>query len=152
MHQQNASLPGVGRQCRDRDSVDRVGCLRLAFGLVHCRIGSRIDNQVGRAGGQQQRQGVGTGQVGVFPSPGRNLGQRQQRPPQFLPHLTIGTDQQNLHTPYCTFVQLRYAPLVTSATHCGLSRYHRTVLRMPDSKVSAGFHPSSRSSLRASMA
>ena len=38
------------------------------------------------------------------------------------------------------------------ATQAWLSRYHCTVLRMPVSKVSAGFQPSSRSILEASMA
>ena len=40
--------------------------------------------------------------------------------------------------PYWALTQSRYAPLCTRATHSGLSRYHRTVLRMPVAKVSAG--------------
>ena len=56
------------------------------------------------------------------------------------------------HSPYCRLTHSRYAPLFTLATQPGLSRYHCTVLRMPESKVSAGLQPSSCSILRASIA
>ena len=55
-------------------------------------------------------------------------------------------------SPYCTSTHFRYSPLATCSTHAMLSRYQRTVLRMPLSKVSAGFQPSSRWILPASIA
>ena len=67
-------------------------------------------------------------------------------------HLHSTTRQETDQDTYCLATQSRYAPLVTSATHCGLSIYHCTVLRIPDSNVSAGFQPSSCASLVASMA
>ncbi|MCY1381350.1 hypothetical protein D9M69_692460 [compost metagenome] len=73
--------------------------------------------------------------------------------------LSTFAEQQQLHAEafagaasYCFSTHSRYAPLCTLRTHSPLARYHWTVLRMPVSKVSAGFQPSSASSLRASMA
>ena len=63
-----------------------------------------------------------------------------------------GLDPGSMFQLYCFCTQSRYAPLCTWLTHSGLARYHSMVLRMPVSKVSDGFQPSSASSLRASMA
>ena len=54
--------------------------------------------------------------------------------------------------PELASIQRRYSPLATSSTHRRLSRYHLTVLRMPVSKVSAGFQPISFRIFPASMA
>jgi hypothetical protein len=49
-------------------------------------------------------------------------------------------------------IHWRYSPLVTCCTHSALSKYQRTVLAIPEVKVSAGSQPSLRSIFRASMA
>mgnify|MGYP006163141761 CR=1 FL=1 len=84
------------------------------------------------------------------------LAQRRQAALQLPAHLPVFAQQQDPHADtgasYCACTHWRYEPLCTFVTHSGWSRYHCTVLRIPLSKVSAGFQPSSRSILRASMA
>ncbi|MDT4860253.1 hypothetical protein FQZ97_948030 [compost metagenome] len=152
VHQPGIQLARGGGQHCDSLGVYPASVVDVAFGLVHGGIGARVDDHIRALAFYQRCQPFEVCQVTVLSIADDQFTQRGKGALQFPADLAICAEQENLVHAYCFPTHSRYAPLVTLATQSWFSRYQRTVLRMPVSKVSAGFQPSSRSSRDASMA
>ena len=157
----------VGGQVQDRRAGRRGGmgeharalriggssARRLAFGPVHGGVGGGVDDEARGRRRDEGGDGVGVGDVGLgaLDAP-RGYAPRRRQRHQLLPDLAGGAEHQQAHVAAPPKRSPRYTPARMRLHQAGLSRYQRTVLRRPVSKVSCGIQPSSRLILPASMA
>ena len=154
---------GLGQHARTLD-IAAAGKVRLGFGLVHGGVGRGIDHEARLLRRDDRGDGGGIGNVDVGAGHGedRHVARPCQRD-QFAPDLAGGAEDEQRpigrHLPdrheasrAAPSRSPRYTPERILPHQAGLSRYQRTVLRSPLSKVSRGSQPSSRLILPASMA
>src|SRR5690606_18576328 len=135
----------------------------LALGAVDRGVRGGVDDHVRAQAAHRRSQHLGLAQVAavVVGTPaaaveGGELSERRQRPLKLPADLAVASQQHDSHgaapSTKRAAIDSRYAPLSTSDTQSGWSRYQRTVLRRPLAKVSTGRQPSSRPIRRASIA
>ena len=155
--------PGLGAgpgQPAGACGIDREGQVALAFGVIDGGVGAGIDDRGRAVPGNRSGECFGPREVGIGPADADD-----PMPPDAA---ETGECPGDLARPADDQYRRRHAPDPCAAAsptrrvaarpsasgrhHHSLARYHATVLSMPDSKVSSGRQPNSRSIFEQSMA
>lgn len=107
MHQQRAGLRRLAGQHLGSQRIEQPRLFRLAFGLVHGRVGGGIDDDIGTQSAHGPCEFIEAREIaaqalatGVALALQRDqLAQRRQAALQLPAHLSIAAQQQQLHAP-----------------------------------------------------